>query len=76
MTTATAAMTWVSGPDLVVGDIIDFFGDVHTIDHFETNAGPLVDAELVLPQRYAVDATGWRMTIPACRVPCLRGVSV
>jgi hypothetical protein len=76
MATATANATFIPGADLVVGDIIDFFGDLHTIDHFETNAGPLVDAELVLPQRYAVDATGWRMTIPACRVPCLRGVAL
>lgn len=56
------------GADLAVGDVIDFFGELHPIQHFETNAGPLVDAELVPLERFAVDGQ-WRMRVPAGPVP-------
>lgn len=67
----------IDGPKLTEGDVIIFFGgELHRIDHFESNAGPLVEHELVPLVRTAVDDNGWRMTVPNGPVPCLPRVVV
>lgn len=57
------------GAALVEGDVIAFFGgELHRIDHFETNQGPLTDAGLYPLERFAVDGD-WRMRVPDGPVP-------
>ena len=66
----TTTVVEIPGAELVVGDTIDFFGELHTIKWFESNAGPLTEAELLPKVRIAVDGD-WRMTVPDGKVPCL-----
>lgn len=69
------AVDFKPGPDLMVGDTVDWFGEPHTIREFVTNAGPLVDAGILPLVRIAVDGD-WRMTVPNSLVPCLTGAGV
>jgi hypothetical protein len=71
--TTTPAVEFVPPTDLVVGDVIDFFGEFHTIERIVTASGPLVDAGLAPADRIALaDGGTWQLTLASPLVPVLR----
>lgn len=64
------AVDFKPGSTLTIGDTVDWFGEPHTIQRFESNSGPLTDAGILPLVRIAVDGD-WRMTVPTTLVPCL-----
>lgn len=72
LNTADPVVKFVHPDDLVVGDVIDFFGEFHKIDAIVTTPAPLVDAGLPRERIALADGGTWQRTLTDPLVPVLR----
>lgn len=67
-------VTYIDPADLVVGDVIDFWGEFHTVERIVAISGPLIDAGLEPGGLIALANDGeWQLTLPTTPIPVIRG---